>query len=80
MNTNFTVAMSVYKNDNPEDFKTAVHSIYDKQTVRPSEIVLVKESPTPSARWSSYLTMNSTTSSSPGSKSGRARLQRTVRT
>ena len=47
MNTNFTVAMSVYKNDNPEDFKTAVHSIYDKQTIRPSEIVLVKDGPIP---------------------------------
>ena len=47
MNTNFTVAMSVYKNDNPEDFKTAVHSIYDKQTIRPSEIVLVKDGPVP---------------------------------
>lgn len=49
MNTDFTVAMSVYKNDNPEDFKTAVHSIYDKQTVRPSEIVLVKDGPIPEA-------------------------------
>lgn len=47
MNTNFTVAMSVYKNDNPQDFKTAVHSIYDKQTVRPSEIVLVEDGPIP---------------------------------
>ena len=47
MNTNFTVAMSVYKNDNPQDFKTAVHSIYDMQTVRPSEIVLVEDGPIP---------------------------------
>lgn len=47
MNKNFTVAMSVYKNDNPQDFKTAVHSIYDKQTVRPSEIVLVEDGPIP---------------------------------
>lgn len=39
--------MSVYKNDNPQDFKTAVHSIYDKQTVRPSEIVLVEDGPIP---------------------------------
>ena len=49
MNKNFTVAMSVYKNDNPQDFKTAVHSIYDKQTVRPSEIVLVEDGPIPEA-------------------------------
>lgn len=37
--------MSVYKNDNPQDFKTAVHSIYDKQTVRPTEIVLIEDGP-----------------------------------
>lgn len=37
--------MSVYKNDNPEDFKTAVHSIYTHQTVKPSEIVLVVDGP-----------------------------------
>lgn len=42
---NFTVVMSVYKNDNPQDFRTAVHSIYDQQTVRPSEIVLVVDGP-----------------------------------
>lgn len=49
MNTEFfSVAMSVYKNDNPDDFRTAVHSIYDKQTVRPSEIVLVEDGPIPS--------------------------------
>lgn len=47
MNKNFTVAMSVYKNDTPQDFKTAVHSIYDMQTVRPSEIVLVEDGPIP---------------------------------
>lgn len=47
MNVNFTVAMSVYKNDNPQDFKTAVHSIYDQQSVRPSEIVLVEDGPIP---------------------------------
>ena len=49
MERNFTVAMSVYKNDNPQDFRTAVHSIYDKQTVYPSEIVLVKDGPIPEA-------------------------------
>ena len=47
MDKNFTVAMSVYENDNPQDFKTAVHSIYDKQSVRPSEIVLVEDGPIP---------------------------------
>ena len=47
MNTNFTVAMSVYKNDDAQNFKTAVHSIYNKQTVRPSEIILVEDGPIP---------------------------------
>lgn len=48
MEQNFTVAMSVYKKDNPQHFKTAVHSIFDKQTKRPSEIILVKDGPVPS--------------------------------
>lgn len=47
MDINFTVAMSVYKNDNPQHFKAAVHSIYDKQTVKPSEIVLIEDGPVP---------------------------------
>ena len=47
MQKNFTVAMSVYKNDNPQDFRTAVHSIYTHQTVKPSEIVLVVDGPIP---------------------------------
>lgn len=37
----FSVAMSVYKNDNAEYFDRAIESITDKQTVKPSEIVLV---------------------------------------
>lgn len=36
--------MSVYKNDNADDFITAVNSIYN-QTVRPDEIVLVVDGP-----------------------------------
>lgn len=44
---NFSVAMSVYKNDNPQDLILAIHSIYDKQTIRPSEIILVKDGPIP---------------------------------
>lgn len=48
MNENFTVAMSVYKNDDPQDFRVAVHSIYDEQTVRPSEIIMVIDGPIPS--------------------------------
>ncbi len=40
----FSVAMCVYKNDNPEHFKTAVNSILE-QTVKPDEIVLVVDGP-----------------------------------
>ena len=47
MNNMFSVAMSVYKNDNPEDFKEAVHSIYHNQSVKPSEIILVQDGPIP---------------------------------
>lgn len=40
----FSVCMSVYKNDNADDFITAINSIYD-QTVRPDEIILVVDGP-----------------------------------
>ena len=43
-NLKFSVSMSVYKNDNPEHFKTAVESILN-QTVKPSEVVLVVDGP-----------------------------------
>lgn len=39
----FSVAISVYKNDNPEYFKKAMQSITDEQTLKPNEIVLVKD-------------------------------------
>lgn len=45
--TQFSVAMAVYRGDNAEDFATAVHSIYTKQTVRPSEIIIVVDGPIP---------------------------------
>lgn len=41
----FSVSMSVYKNDNPSFFKEAIRSIYLNQTIKPSEIVLVKDGP-----------------------------------
>lgn len=44
MKTKFSVCMSVYKNDNTADFKTAVYSIFN-QTCRPDEIVLVIDGP-----------------------------------
>jgi len=43
----FSVAMSVYKNDNPIFFDRALDSITNKQTVKPSEIVLVVDGPVP---------------------------------
>lgn len=42
----FSVAMCVYKNDNPHHFRTALDSILN-QTVPPSEIVLVVDGPVP---------------------------------
>lgn len=44
----FSVAMSVYKNDNPEYVQTALDSII-KQTCVPDEIVLVADGPIPDA-------------------------------
>ena len=44
----FSVCMSVYRNDKPDDFLTAVRSIY-KQTNPPDEIVLVVDGPIPDA-------------------------------
>lgn len=47
MKQQFSVAMSVYRNDKPEDFKEAVYSIYQEQTIKPSEIILVQDGPIP---------------------------------
>ena len=41
----FSVAISVYKNDNPVYFDRALESITDKQTIKPDEIVLVVDGP-----------------------------------
>lgn len=41
----FSVAISVYKNDNPEWVNVALESIIIKQTVKPSEVVLVIDGP-----------------------------------
>ncbi len=43
----FSIAISVYKNDNPDFFDRALESITDKQTVKPNEIVLVIDGPVP---------------------------------
>ena len=44
-NIPFSVCMSVYKNDNAEDFLTAIRSISIEQTLAPNEIVLVADGP-----------------------------------
>ena len=41
----FSACMSVYKNDKAEDFRIALQSITTKQTVKPSEVVLVIDGP-----------------------------------
>ena len=46
---NFSVLMSVYKNDKAEDFRTALESVTTRQTVQPSEVVLVVDGPVPDA-------------------------------
>ena len=43
----FSVLMSVYKNDNANDFRTALDSVVVNQTLRPSEVVLVIDGPVP---------------------------------
>lgn len=40
---NFSVLIAVYDKENPEYFKDALESIWNKQTLRPSEIVLVED-------------------------------------
>lgn len=39
----FSVLMSVYKNDNPEYFRIALHSIYHEQTLKPDQVVVVAD-------------------------------------
>lgn len=43
----FSVLISVYKNDKAEDFRIALDSITTKQTLKPTEIVLVTDGPIP---------------------------------
>ena len=37
----FSVLISLYDRDNPLFFREAIKSIYDKQTLKPNEIILV---------------------------------------
>jgi glycosyltransferase involved in cell wall biosynthesis len=41
----FSVLMSIYHKENPEYFDRAMQSIWDEQTVKPDEIVLVQDGP-----------------------------------
>lgn len=41
----FSVLMSVYQNDNADFLALALTSIYDEQTVKPDEIVVVFDGP-----------------------------------
>lgn len=43
----FSILMSVYKNDNPVDFKSAVESVSIIQTRKPDEIIIVVDGPIP---------------------------------
>jgi glycosyltransferase involved in cell wall biosynthesis len=40
---NFSVLLSVYKKENPSYLKQALTSIWDEQTLKPDQIVLVKD-------------------------------------
>lgn len=44
---NFSVIISVYKNDNPAFVRSALESITRKQTLKPAEVVLVVDGPIP---------------------------------
>ena len=41
----FSVLMSVYKNDDPDHLRLAFDSIFHKQTLKPTEIILVVDGP-----------------------------------
>ena len=41
----FSVLMSVYQKDSPEQLKLALESIYEQQTRKPEEIVVVFDGP-----------------------------------
>ncbi|VVH61765.1 Putative glycosyltransferase [uncultured Gammaproteobacteria bacterium] len=39
----FSVLMSIYHKENPQDFDRAMRSVWDEQTIKPNEIVLVED-------------------------------------
>lgn len=44
-NMTFSVLMSIYQKEKPEYFNRAMQSIWDEQTVKPDEIILVQDGP-----------------------------------
>ena len=47
LSSSFSVCMATYKNDDPENLRTAINSIYTHQTVKPVEVILVVDGPIP---------------------------------
>ena len=47
INKNFSVAMSIYKNDDPQYLKEALDSIILQQTLKPAEVVIIGDGPVP---------------------------------
>lgn len=45
--TEFSVLLSVYKKEKPEYLSIALRSIWDDQSVKPSQIILIKDGPLP---------------------------------
>jgi glycosyltransferase involved in cell wall biosynthesis len=43
--TKFSVLMAVYSKEDPDHFRTALESVWVKQTLKPNEIVLIKDGP-----------------------------------
>lgn len=43
MQDNFSVLMSIYEKEKRENFRIAIESVYDNQTLKPNEIVLVED-------------------------------------
>ena len=41
----FSVLLSVYKKENPIYLKEALDSVWEKQTLRPAEVVVVEDGP-----------------------------------
>ncbi len=48
-NIPFSVLISVYKNDNPDDFRVAIESVTIQQTVKPDEVFIYVDGPVPKA-------------------------------